>query len=78
MKEIEDALNQRDSADYRCFQLLDRILLEIPANRLIIFLTESTMFSSEEAQELLHECDQAVQQRKEANIRFLTVLSGKH
>jgi len=75
--EVDQALKQRDQADYECFQLLDKLLSEIPTIELAKLLAKSTLIELEEAHEFLDECKEVLQQRKDANERFLTALAGK-
>jgi hypothetical protein len=75
--EVDHALRQRDHADYECFQLLDKLLDEVPTTELAKLLAKSTLIELEEAHEFLDECKEVIQQRKDANERFLMALAGK-
>ncbi len=77
VSEVNQALEQRDHADYACFQMLDRLLSEIPSDDLAKLFVKSTLLDLEEAHEFLDECQEVLQQRKDANQRFLISLARK-
>lgn len=77
MAEVDQALKQRDYADYKCFQMLERLIREIPTAELAKLFAKSTLSDLEEVHEFLDECREVIQQRKDANKKFLRALAGK-
>jgi hypothetical protein len=67
---VHGALQLRDEADYKCYQLLESLLSRLP-------LKASEIKCLEADQIFLDSCHQAVKERQDANEAFVRALSGR-
>ncbi len=70
------ALEQRNEADYRCYQLLEKLLLGVSTKALSELYASHSLETIEEATEFFEECHDAIKARQDANIAFLRAVAG--
>jgi hypothetical protein len=74
---VNQALEKRNYADYQCFQMLEKLLDNIPVTELAKFYSDLNSIDIDEAHEFLETCHAILKERRDSNEEFLRAVSGR-
>jgi hypothetical protein len=77
MKKYQTLIDKRNTADYKCYMILRRLVQEIGVGNLTKIWADATGFSVENVQTRINDVQEAIRHREDINDQALSVLAGR-